>query len=63
MSKQSLVHVDDPNAHRNVNASDKIFSLIRELTGSSKTVKISDVIERCIDKGFKPDQVSFTKSK
>lgn len=32
---------------------------MRDLAGSNQTVKIADVIERCVDKGFKPDQVSY----
>ncbi|XP_041974157.1 DNA replication licensing factor Mcm7 [Aricia agestis] len=56
MSKQSLQPVDD-NVQRGISATDRIFAVIRELAGSSKTVKVADVIERCVDKGFKPDQV------
>lgn len=41
------------------NTSDKIFALVRELAGNSKTVKTSDVLERCISKGYKPDQVNI----
>lgn len=36
---------------------DKIFAVIRDLAGDSKTVKLSDVMERCTNKGFKPDQI------
>ncbi|XP_049887432.1 DNA replication licensing factor Mcm7 [Pectinophora gossypiella] len=56
MSKQSLQHVDD-NVQRGISATDRIFAIVRDVAGSSKTVKIADVIERCVDKGFKPDQV------
>ncbi|GBP39589.1 DNA replication licensing factor Mcm7 [Eumeta japonica] len=42
---------------RGISATDRIFAVIRDLAGSNKTVKIADVIERCVDKGFKPDQV------
>ncbi|XP_023933970.1 DNA replication licensing factor Mcm7 [Bicyclus anynana] len=56
MSKQSLQHVEE-NVQRGISATDRIFAIVRELAGSSNTVKIADVIERCVDKGFKPDQV------
>lgn len=36
---------------------DKIYSVIRELAGDSKMVKMADVMERCTSKGYKPDQV------
>lgn len=39
------------------NVKDKIFVFIRELAGQEKTVKISDVIEKCATKGYNPDQV------
>jgi len=36
---------------------DQIYSLIREISGESKTVKITDITERCVAKGYKPDAV------
>lgn len=39
------------------NTSDKIFALVRELAGESKTVKVADIMERCTTKGYKPDEV------
>lgn len=39
------------------NVMDKIYNVIRELAGESKTVKMADVMERCTSKGYKPDQV------
>ncbi|XP_058828306.1 DNA replication licensing factor Mcm7 [Topomyia yanbarensis] len=56
MSKDSLNQTEQKTTHVQ-NTSDKIFALIRELAGASKTVKISDVAERCTTKGYKPDQV------
>lgn len=49
---------------RGVSATDRIFAAVRELagTGAGATVKIADVLERCIDKGFKPDQVPISLS-
>ncbi|EDS42219.1 conserved hypothetical protein [Culex quinquefasciatus] len=38
------------------NTSDKIFALVRRLAGASNTVKVSDVMERCTTKGYKPGQ-------
>ncbi|CAO1344113.1 unnamed protein product [Diamesa serratosioi] len=60
MSKDSLNQNNEQRTVSNVhNISDRIFALIRELAGSQKTVKISEVSERCITKGFKPDQVDI----
>uniref|UniRef100_A0A8D8IEI9 DNA replication licensing factor MCM7 n=3 Tax=Culex pipiens TaxID=7175 RepID=A0A8D8IEI9_CULPI len=56
MSKDSLNQTEQKSTHVQ-NTSDKIFALVRELAGASKTVKISDVMERCTTKGYKPDQV------
>ncbi|CAH1643254.1 unnamed protein product [Spodoptera littoralis] len=56
MSKQSLAPVDE-NVQRGISSTDRIFAIVRDLAGSNQTVKIADVIERCVDKGFKPDQV------
>jgi DNA replication licensing factor MCM7 len=58
MSKDSLnqtqEHIRKNNIH---NTSDRIFGIIRELAGTMKTVKFSDVMDRCTTKGYKPDQV------
>lgn len=40
------------------NPMNRIFHLIRELAGEKKTVKVSDILERCTSKGFKPDQIN-----
>jgi DNA replication licensing factor MCM7 len=39
------------------NVNDQIFAIIRELAGDSKTVKIQDVLEKCVSKGHNRDQV------
>lgn len=57
MSKDSLNQIQDQRLGHIPNTSDKIFALIREIAATDKTVKISDVIDRCVTKGFKPDQV------
>lgn len=39
---------------------DKIYSLIKEVmrqSGASRPTKISEIMDRCTTKGFKPDQV------
>nr|CAD7610854.1 unnamed protein product [Timema genevievae] len=56
MSKDSLNQTEDRMV-RPQGAVDKIFSVIRDLAGESKTVKLSEVMERCTSKGYKPDQV------
>lgn len=57
MSKDSLNQCTDQRGTYVQNASDKIFNLVKELAGDKKTVKYSDVVERCLTKGFKPDEV------
>ncbi|XP_025836346.1 DNA replication licensing factor Mcm7-like [Agrilus planipennis] len=58
MSKDSLNCVAESRGFRPAGSvNDKIFALIRELAGDSKIVKISDVLEKCSSKGYKPDQV------
>ncbi|CAD7002582.1 DNA replication licensing factor Mcm7 [Ceratitis capitata] len=57
MSKDSLNQLHEHQKGHIPNTSDKIFAVVRELAGSSNTVKIADVIDRCTTKGFKPDQV------
>lgn len=58
MSKDSLNQTAQDQQRTHIpNTSDKIFALVRELAGTSKTVKISDVMDRCHNKGFKPEQV------
>ena len=41
------------------NVTDKIFAIVREMAPSKgvKSVKVTDVMEQCTSKGFKPDQV------
>uniref|UniRef100_A0A336MAI7 DNA replication licensing factor MCM7 n=2 Tax=Culicoides sonorensis TaxID=179676 RepID=A0A336MAI7_CULSO len=57
MSKDSLNQTQEQRRTHIPNTSDKIFALVRELAGQSKTVKVSEVMDRCTTKGFKPDQV------
>lgn len=41
-------------------ATDKIYNLIRELMntrGSNTPTRISEIMDRCTTKGYKPDQV------
>ena len=59
MSKDSLNQTQEQRTNNVHSTSDRIFSTIRELAGSQKTVKISDVMDRCITKGYKPDQVDI----
>uniref|UniRef100_A0A182WL62 DNA replication licensing factor MCM7 n=1 Tax=Anopheles minimus TaxID=112268 RepID=A0A182WL62_9DIPT len=56
MSKDSLNQTEHRDTHVQ-NTSDKIFALVRELAGDSKTVKVADIMERCTSKGYKPDEV------
>ncbi|KAJ8920651.1 hypothetical protein NQ315_004790 [Exocentrus adspersus] len=57
MSKDSLNHTFENRGQRPPNVHDKIFAIIRELAGENKTIKVSDVLEKCANKGYNPDQV------
>lgn len=57
MSKDSLNQTPAQRGGHVPSTSDKIFALVRELAGQSKNVKIEDVMHRCTNKGFKPEQV------
>ncbi len=39
--------------------SDQIFQVIKDMLpeSGSKTLKYSDVLDRCVSKGFKPDRI------
>ncbi|GAB0089915.1 DNA replication licensing factor MCM7 [Sergentomyia squamirostris] len=56
MSKDSLNQMEQRSGWV-LNTSDKIYALIREVARDQKTVKVSDVMDRCTSKGFKPDEV------
>ena len=45
--------------YRPQNISDQIFAVIKDMLPESgtKTIKMSAAIDRCISKGFKPDQI------
>ncbi|CAG9772663.1 unnamed protein product [Ceutorhynchus assimilis] len=57
MSKDSLNQTFENKGYRPPNVNDKIFDIIGELAGGEKTVKISQVLEKCASKGYNPDQV------
>ncbi|XP_067668425.1 DNA replication licensing factor mcm7-like [Haliotis asinina] len=55
---------DSLNPHHDMhtrvqNVTDQIFAVIREMAPAKgvKSVKVSDILEQCTSKGFKPDQV------
>lgn len=58
MSKHSINYSETLSSTAQQNPMNRIFHLIRELAGEKKTVKVSDILERCTSKGFKPDQVN-----
>lgn len=58
MSKHSINYSEAKPREGQRNPIDQIYYLIQELAGDSKTVKVSDILERCTSKGFKPDQVN-----
>lgn len=54
MSKASLV--DDETATRTVNPVDAIYGIIKEMAGDASNVKFQEAQQRCMTKGFTPDQ-------
>jgi len=57
MSKDSLTLGQEEGTGRPQTVTDKIYSVIREMAGTQKVLKISDIKERCTSKGYKPDQI------
>lgn len=57
MSKHSINYSELPNIDRSQTPSDKIIQLIRNIAAGAKVVKVSEILERCTQKGFKPDQI------
>lgn len=57
MSKESLKQTFESKGYRPPNVNDKIFAIIRELAGDRKTVKVSDIKEKCALKGYNPQQI------
>jgi len=57
MSKDSLNPGSDQ--HRPQNVTDQIFAAIKEMCSDTeqRSLKITDVMERCTAKGYKPDQI------
>ncbi|KAI4494566.1 hypothetical protein M0804_000767 [Polistes exclamans] len=58
MSKHSINYSEAKPNNAQRNPIDRIYYLILELASGNKTVKVSDILERCTSKGFKPDQVN-----
>ncbi|XP_044266718.1 DNA replication licensing factor Mcm7 [Tribolium madens] len=56
MSKDSLNQTFEKGA-RPPNVNDQIFAIIRDLAGDEKTVKLTDVMNKCASKGHNPEQV------
>ncbi|XP_026280371.1 DNA replication licensing factor Mcm7 [Frankliniella occidentalis] len=57
MSKDSLNHTEETR-QKTVSVVDKIYNLIREMNdGGLRSVRMDDIMERCISKGYNQDQV------
>lgn len=56
-SKDSLNSKENDKGQRAQSIPDKIFNVIREMAGERKTLKMSEINERCMSKGYKPDQI------
>lgn len=54
-----LFSINSSCTFRAHNVTDQIFSIVREMapTKGLRSVKITEVMEQCVSKGFKPDQV------
>lgn len=57
MSKDSLALGLEGSGGRGQTMTDKIYSVIREMAGQQRTLKLADIKERCTSKGYKPDQI------
>ncbi|XP_044751759.1 DNA replication licensing factor Mcm7 [Coccinella septempunctata] len=57
MSKDSLNQTFEHKGFRPPSVNEKIFSIIRELAGESNTVKISDIMEKCVSRGYTDQQI------
>lgn len=58
MSKHSINCSDAPAPKERHQSIKRIFDLIKELAGDKKTVKVSEVMERCTNKGFDRNKVN-----
>ncbi|XP_059143949.1 DNA replication licensing factor mcm7-like [Physella acuta] len=58
MSRDSLNNMHDAHT-KSINPTDQIYQIIRDMMPAAgvKSVKLSDVMELCTSKGFKPDRV------
>ncbi|XP_065333521.1 DNA replication licensing factor Mcm7 [Cloeon dipterum] len=59
MSKASLSQQPGQGG-RQRSTRDRIFTLVQELAGTAKSVQMSDVVDACTNKGFKPTEVHET---
>ncbi|KAF5303013.1 hypothetical protein FQR65_LT08342 [Abscondita terminalis] len=58
MSKASLNKTfENKPGYRPPNTNEKVFAIIRELAGGEKTVTMVNIIEKCTNKGYKPDEI------
>lgn len=57
MSKYSINCSDMQVGGKEQSTANRIFQVIRELAGDSKTIKVPDILQRCTNKGFKPDEI------
>ena len=59
MSKDSLKVSETAGGSRAASVTDRIYAVIRDLAKDVKgnSLKYADVRQRCVDRGFKPDQI------
>merc|ERR1719290_506549 len=58
MSKDSLETSNDGEGGRRAESvTDRIYKLVRDMGEDARTLKIADIRERCINKGYKPAQI------
>ncbi|XP_014213337.1 DNA replication licensing factor Mcm7 [Copidosoma floridanum] len=56
-SKASINHFDEIRSKPHQERRTKIFNIIKELAGNKKEVRVFDIQDRCLTKGFKPNEI------
>ncbi|QQP49207.1 DNA replication licensing factor MCM7 [Caligus rogercresseyi] len=57
MSKDSLIMGRETAGNKPQNVTDQIYALIRDMAGDHKTLKINEIKDRCLNKGYKVSQI------
>ncbi|XP_011302401.1 DNA replication licensing factor Mcm7 [Fopius arisanus] len=57
MSKYSINCSESHTGGKHQTTANRIFQVILELVNDSKTIKVPDILQRCTNKGFTPDDI------